>query len=179
MAVRSVRAPRVRARTKRKRSVTARYDGARAVAESLQRYADRGVFRGLSADVSTAGRRDFRFLWLTREPMQVVYDPRASVLTFPRLVPRAASVPGLVAGLKGVVQEHLSPDVPAHRRVDARRARVRCTVRQGDLTLSFAVRGPHQAYAVQSGLNLVNRLFLHLQAYYPGYLIQQFGFSEE
>jgi len=166
---------RAKEKSRRRRGDT----GARDVAASLQRYADRGIFRGLSAADRPNGRREFRFLWLTRTPMRVAYDPRTSTITFARLVPGASSVPSLVAGVKAVVREHLADGVPRHRRVDTRKALVRCAVRGGDLSLSFAVRGAHHAYAVQAGLNLVNRLFLHLQAYYPGYLIQHFGFSEE
>ena len=153
--------------------------GTREVAASLQRYADRGVFRGLSASDGKNGRREFRFLWLTRTPMLVTYDPGASTLAFPRLIPGAAAVPSMVAALKGVVAEHLGSTVPEHRRVDKRRATVRCTVRDGDISLSFAVRGAHHAYVIKAGLNLVNRLFLQLQAHHPEYLVQQFGFSEE
>ena len=153
--------------------------GTREVAASLQRYADRGVFRGLSVSEGKNGRREFRFLWLTRTPMLVTYDPGASRLAFPRLIPGAAAVPSMVAALKGVVVEHLGSSVPEHRRVDKRRATVRCTVRDGHISLSFVVRGAHHAYAIKAGLNLVNRLFLQLQAHHPEYLIQQFGFSEE
>jgi len=47
------------------------------------------------------------------------------------------------------------------------------------MTLSLQVRGRHHEYAVQRGLNLINQLFLLLQASYPEYLIEQFGFSAE
>ena len=153
--------------------------GTREVAASLQRYADRGVFRGLSVSAGKNGRREFRFVWLTRTPMLATYDPGAATLAFPRLIPGAAAVPSMVAALKGVVAEHLSSTVPEHRRVDKRRATVRCTVRDGDLSLSFFVRGAHHGYAIKAGLNLVNRLFLQLQAHHPEYLIHQFGFSAE
>ena len=158
---------------------TPRYNGASAVAKSLQRYADRGVFRGLSTSEAKNGRREFRFLWLTREPMHVTYDPVGSSLTFTHLFPNAVSVLGMAAGLKGVVTEHQSARVPKHRRIDSKRARVRTAVRQGHLSLSVVVRGSHHAYAVQTALNLVNRLFLHLQGHFPEYLVQRFGFSEE
>jgi hypothetical protein len=153
--------------------------GTREVAASLQRYADRGVFRGLSVSDGRNGRREFRFLWLTRTPMLVTYDPGASTLAFPRLIPGAAAVPSMVTALKDVVAEHLDSAVPEHRRVDTRRATVRCTVRDGHISLSFVVRGTHHAYAIKAGLNLVNRLFLQLQAHHPDYLVQQFGFSQE
>jgi hypothetical protein len=153
--------------------------GTRQITAALQRYADRGVFRGLSVSEGKNGRREFRFLWLTRTPMLVTYDPGASTLAFPRLIPGAAAVPSMVAALKGVVAEHLGSAVPEHRRVDKRRATARCTVRDGHISLAFVVRGAHHGYAIKAALNLVNRLFLQLQAHHPEYLIRQFGFSEE
>jgi hypothetical protein len=69
--------------------------------------------------------------------------------------------------------------VAPSRRIDARRARVSFSVRAGRLSLSLRVRGENRPYAVQRGLNLVNQLFLHLQAYYPEYLVEHFGFSPE
>src|SRR5262245_5474724 len=128
MPERPARAPRLGTRATRNSKGGRESAGAREVSASLQRYADRGVFRGLSTSAGKGGRLEFRFLWLTRTPMHVTYDPRTSVLRFARLMPNAAGVPSLVAGVKRVVDEHLGPTVPEHRRVNKRRALVRCTV---------------------------------------------------
>jgi hypothetical protein len=153
--------------------------GTAAVSGALQRYAARGVFRGFSMRPERGGRRDFRFTWLTRQPTVISYDRKAHALTFRRLLPAAGSYPGLSGELKRVVDEHKGPAVPQHRRIDARRVRLGCALRRGDFSLTLAVRGPHHAYAVQRGLNLVNQIFLLLQASYPEYLIECFGFSSE
>jgi hypothetical protein len=156
-----------------------RSHGADAVADALQRYANRGVFRGLSTSGGRAGRLEFSIVWLTRHPMIVTYDPKTAVLTFKNLLPGVDADSGLVSELKAIVDEHIGSALPPARRIDARRTRVLCRVRQRNLSLLMSVRGTHHAYAVQRGLNLVHRLFLHLQAYYPEYLVEQFGFSSE
>ena len=153
--------------------------GTAAVAGALQHYAARGVFRGFSMGPVRGGRHDFRFTWLTRQPTVVSYERSSRALTFRRLLPSAASYPGLSGELKRVVDEHRSAAVPPHRRMDARRVRVACAVRHGDFSLRLAIRGPHHAYAVQRGLNLVNQMFLLLQASYPEYLIECFGFPSD
>jgi hypothetical protein len=153
--------------------------GTAAVSGALQRYATRGVFRGFSMRPGQGGRRDFRFTWLTREPTVISYDRTAHALIFKRLLPAAGSYPGLSGELKRVVDEHQGRAVPQHRRIDARRVRLRCALRRGDFSLTLTVRGSHHAYAVQRGLNLVNQIFLLLQANYPEYLIECFGFSSE
>jgi hypothetical protein len=149
------------------------------VALALQRYADRGVFRGLSVTAGRGGRQAFSFTWLTRRPTALTFDPKTGALVFKDLLPAVGANRGLVSELKAVVDEHSGRAVPAHRRIDARRLRAACSVRRGNLTLSLHVRGAHHEYAVQRGLNLVNQLFLALQASYPEYLVEQFGFSAE
>jgi|RhiMethySRZTD1v2_1073278.scaffolds.fasta_scaffold06035_4 hypothetical protein len=149
------------------------------VAIALQRYADRGVFRGLSVTAGRGGRQNFSFTWLTRRPMSLTFEPKRGALVFKDLLPGVGANRALVSDLKAIVDDHAGSGVPAHRRLDARRLRAACAVRGGHLTLSLQVRGQHHEYAVQRGLNLVNQLFLLLQASYPEYLIEQFGFSAE
>ena len=56
---------------------------------ALERYADRGVFRGFRASPEARGRVTYDFFWLTRRPMRAVMD-RRGVLTFPALLPAPA-----------------------------------------------------------------------------------------
>jgi hypothetical protein len=153
--------------------------GTEAVSTALQRYAARGVFRGFSTRPPRNGRHDFRFTWLTRQPMTITYEPKSRRLSFRNLLPRVRRFPGLLAQLKHVLDEHATRAVPAHRRIDGRRARVTGSTRRGAFSIALQVRGPHEAYAVQRSLNLVNQLFLVLHASYPEYLIECFGFRPE
>ncbi len=113
------------------------------------------------------------------QPMIVTYHPKTAALTFQDLLPGVGRDPSLVSALKALVDEHGGASVPLARRIDPRRVGVRCRVRAGNLSLAFSVKGSNHLYAVQRGLNLVNLLFLHLQSYYPEYLVAQFGFSSE
>lgn len=154
-------------------------DGASQLTAALQSYADRGVFRGFRVDGGAGGRTDYFFTWLTRTPMRLRYDPLRHQLRFVDLLPRVSSYPGLPEDLRRLVLEHQSRAVPEHRRIDGRRVKLATAVRAGNFSLTLSVRGAHAAYAVQRGVNLVNQLFLLLQARYPEYLIQCFGFSQE
>jgi hypothetical protein len=148
------------------------------VARALQRYADRGVFRGFS---SRRGRRglEFRFTWLMRQPMTLVYDPRAASLTFPNLLPRVGSTALLRRDLYELIDALRTRAVPAHKRIDGRRARISRSARGGNFSLTLVVRGRHHEYAVRKGLNLVNDLFVLLHSSYPDYLAEQFGLPAE
>ena len=154
-------------------------DGASQLTAALQGYADRGVFRGFRVESSSGGRSDYFFTWLTRTPMRLRYEPSRRELRFVDLLPRVSSYSGLTQDLRRLVLEHQTSAVPEHRRIDGRRVKLAATVRAGHFSVILRLRGAQEAYAVQRGVNLVNQLFLLLQANYPEYLIQCFGFSPE
>jgi len=145
----------------------------------LQEYAGRGVFRGFRATPGPRGRVEYQFTWLFRRPMRAVFNPRRRTLTFAALFPGAGASKPMSGGLKTLAGSRGRNDQPAHKRIDARRARVTSTMRQGDLSLAIHVRGANYEYAVRRVLNLINELFISLHDEYPDYLIERFGLSTE
>lgn len=151
------------------------------VTAALQQYADRGVFRGFSASRGTRGRYEYTFRWLMQRPFTLVYDPARRLLSFRELFPDLGARSPIAAALREVVAERSTRCVPAHKRLDGRRAHARCAVQRNRFSLSMAVRGgtTNDSYAVRQMLNLVNELFLVLHEKYPDYLIAHFGLSSE
>jgi hypothetical protein len=137
------------------------------------------VFRGFRATPATRGRVEYQFMWLLKRPMRAVFDTRRGVLAFPALFPGAGGEPTMALELKALVAGRTRRDQPAHKRIDARRARLASAVRQGDWSLAVEIRGANHEYAVRHALNLVNELFLVLHASYPDYLVEHFGMSTE
>jgi hypothetical protein len=150
-----------------------------AVSAALQAYAGRGVFRGYRAAPGPRGRIAYQFHWLTRWPTRAIFDPRSRALSFPALLPGVGGTPGLPGDLKAIVAARSHRNLPAHKRVDARRARLTTTVRHGDLSLSVTIRGANHEYAVKAALGLINDLFLRLHESWPEYLVERFGMSTE
>jgi len=148
------------------------------VSTALQRYADRGVFRGFRAVPGPRGRVDYVFLWLLRRPMTATFDARRGVLVFSALFP-AVNTPAMAAELKDLVVQRSTRDQPAHKRIDGRRARLTCALRKGAWSLTVTIRGANHDYAVRGALNLINELFLALHTGYPEYLVEHFGMSTE
>ena len=148
------------------------------VSSALQRYADRGVFRGFRAVPGSRGRVDYVFLWLLRRPMTATFDPRRRVLVFPALFP-SVNTRAMAVELKDLVTQRSTKDQPAHKRIDGRRARITCALRKGTWSLSVEIRGANHDYAVRHALNVINELFLALQTSYPEYLVEHFGLSTE
>jgi hypothetical protein len=150
-----------------------------AVTTALQTYADRGVFRGFRATPLRRGRVEYQFLWQLRRSTRAVLDVRRGRLTFPGLFPGVEARSALVSALDALVASRTSSRLPAHKRVDARRARVSATLRRGEWSLLIDIRGRNAEYAVQRALNLINELFVALHESYPDYLIERFGLSVE
>jgi hypothetical protein len=137
------------------------------------------VFRGFRATPGSGGRVEYQFTWLFRRPMRAVFDSRRSVLTFGALFPGAGASKEISDNLRSLVRARANKDQPAHKRIDARRARVSSAMRNGDLSLAIQIRGANHDYAVRRLLNLINELFLSLHDEYPDYLIERFGLSTE
>jgi hypothetical protein len=149
------------------------------VSAALQRYADRGVFRGFRAVASPRGRVEYQFLWLLRRPMHAAFDAGRGALTFRGLFPNVAPGSAIARELAAVVSLRRRKDQPAHKRLDGRRVRLVTALRKGDWSLTLEVRGANHEYAVRHALNLINELFLALHAGYPEYLAEHFGLSTE
>ena len=150
-----------------------------SVTAALQKYADRGVFRGFSATEVRGGRYDYTFRWLAPRSFTLGYNPARRVLSFKCLLPRITGRSAMVKDLRALVGDRATRRVPAHKRLDARKARASCAVRGGCFALTMTIAGPNESYAVSQLLNLVNELFLVLHESYPDYLVAEFGLSPE
>ena len=147
------------------------------VTTALQSYADRGVFRGFRATPARSGRIDYEFVWLTRKRVAASFDPRTRTLKFPAIFPRVDKRTS--EDLKAVIAMRADRDQPAHKRLDARRAKVTISIRKGEASLASQIRGSNHEYAVKTTLNLINEMFVMLQEHHPDYLIHEFGLSAE
>jgi hypothetical protein len=147
----------------------------RVVGESLQAYADRGVFRGLSEVRS--GR--FQFVWLIGHRMELMVDPAKSLLCFRQLLPGIPARSARYAELKRFLEGRHDRELPEHRRIDRRRAEVGCSNRGGCVSVSLKVKNNEYAYGVNRIVNLVHELFVHLRQSHPEYLMENFDVPQE
>lgn len=147
------------------------------VTDALQSYADRGVFRGFRATPAPRGRVVYEFRWLTRTPVRAEFHERTRTLRFPGLLPAISKE--IAAQMTAIIAARGIRGVPAHKRLDARRARFSSASRKGAFSLRVEVRGRNHDYAVKTALNLINEMFVTLQERHPEYLIEHFGMSAE
>ncbi len=145
------------------------------VRESLQAYADRGVFRGFS-EVRPG---QFHFVWLIQHPMELRVDTAKHELKFRQLLPGVPASSMMYAELKRFIAERHEQELPEHRRIDRRRAEVSCTNRGGAVSIALQVKNNQYAYGVNRIVNLVHELFVHLRDAHPEYLVENFDVPQE
>jgi hypothetical protein len=145
------------------------------VRESLQTYADRGVFRGFSE--VKAGH--FTFVWLLHHPMELIVDTAKGALRFKQLLPNVPAKSELYAELKSFIQGRHDRELPEHRRIDRKRAEASCANRGGFVSVSLKVKNNQYAYGVKRIVNLAHELFLHLRERRPDYLVENFNVPQE
>jgi hypothetical protein len=145
------------------------------IRESLQTYADRGVFRGFSE--SKTGQ--FKFVWLLRHQMELNVNTTKHVLRFKQLLPGVPAQSPLYAELKNFIEQRHDRALPEHRRIDRKRAEVSCANRGGAISVSLRVKNNQYAYGVNRLVNLVHELFLFLRESHPEYLVENFDVPQE
>ena len=165
-----------------RRPATRRLTPARSLAvvrERLQGYADRGVFRGFSEQSPAGGRHRFRYSWLGTRPVSLVYTPTTGTFVFRNLLPDVTARSPLHRSLQEFIAARASPRLPAHRRVDRRRARIRCLLSRGAVSLELVATRNHHEYGVNRVVNLMHEIFVYLHAYHPEYMWESFDAPEE
>jgi hypothetical protein len=140
------------------------------VRESLQAYADRGVFRGFSE----VRKGHFKFMYGISRQMELSVDEAKRELRFKKLLPGVAASSPLYAELKSFINRRHDHELPEHRRIDRRRAEISCANRGGFVSISLKVKRNEYAYGVNRIVNLAHELFLHLKDAHPEYLAENF-----
>ena len=111
--------------------------------------------------------------------MSLVYTPTTGIFVFRNLLPNVTARSPLHRDLQAFVAARASPRLPAHRRVDRRRARIRCVLSRGAVSLELVATRNHHEYGVNRVVNLVHEIFVYLHAYHPEYMWQNFDAPEE
>jgi hypothetical protein len=145
------------------------------VRESLQAYAERGVFRGFNE--IKKGR--FQFVWVVNHQMELSVDTEKHELRFNQLLPNLPAKSALYAELKSFIERRHDKELPEHRRIDRKRAEVSCSNRGGFVSVSLKVKNNQYAYGVNRIVNLAHELFLRLRERHPEYLVENFDVPQE
>ncbi|HLG12955.1 MAG TPA: hypothetical protein VJH03_00305 [Blastocatellia bacterium] len=152
------------------------------MAETLEGYARRGVFRGYGRDPAIRdGKCSFKLLWHYDREFELVFDARRNTLRFPLVLPNVPSDASMYRDLKRFIEERHSSELPEHRRIDRRKAVATPTNRRGNVSLTMRLRGGDDEYGARKLIHLVQEIFLvFLQdgSYYE-YMVESFDLDPD
>jgi hypothetical protein len=165
-----------------KERITSKGAGSRVevVAETLEHYARRGVFRGFSRGPVKNGRATFRMVWHRDRVFDFIFDANRGTMRFPLVLPDVPARSRMYLDLKAFIESRQSGALPDHRRIDSRKAQVGSYVRSGNVSLTLTVRNGDYQYGARKLINLVHEIFLVFLAdgYYE-YTVEAFDLDPD
>lgn len=130
------------------------------VAQSLEGYASRGVFRGFSRGPATKVKAAFKMLWHRDRFFELFLDLGKKTMHFPVVLPEVPPKSSMYLAYQEFVASRHSKELPAHRRIDTSKASVRCSNRGGNVGLTLTVVDGDFEYGARKLINLVHETFL-------------------
>ena len=144
------------------------------VTETLEGYAQRGVFRAFSCISRSKTEVRYRMQWHKDRFFDLTFHPAQRALRFEAVLPKAPAQ--MYQDFKRFVAERQSDALPEHRRIDPARVRITCSRAKGDIALLFRPKEGEVEYAVRRLIDLVHQVyqvFLRDGLYYE-YMIDTF-----
>jgi hypothetical protein len=154
---------------------------ARVVTETLKGYAERGVFRGLSNPQRRGKTTAFTMLWHHGRRFRFVADEAAAIVSFPELLPGVPARSPMLKELKSFLHQFETPQVPDHRRIDPKKARLKVAARAGSVSVALTIRNAEWEYGTRRLVHLAQEVFmvfLH-DGPYSDYRVAQLGLDPE
>lgn len=151
------------------------------VRRTLAAYAERGIFRAYGDVRSSGGRSYFSFRWHTEVPFDLVFNAARRELIFRDLLPGIDARSAMYAELKKFIRARSSRALPAHRRLDPRKAVLKPTQRAGTVSLVISLRDDHLEYGVRKAVNVIHELFVEFlrNPLYYEYMVKHFGLDPD
>ena len=151
------------------------------VAEILEGYANRGVFRGFSRGPVRGGKAGFKMLWHRDRFFDLALDPRRKTMTFPVVLPQVPATSPMNREYREFVKSRSDRGLPGHRRIDPKKAVVEPFNRGGNVGLRITVKAGAYEYATRKLIHLVHETFLVFlyDGRYYDYLIETFDLDPD
>lgn len=152
-----------------------------AVAETLENYARRGVFRGFSRGPVGKDKAAFRMVWHRDRVFDFIFDFHRNTMRFPLVLPNLPAGSKMYSELRGFIKSRHSDKVPEHRRIDSRKAQVRSYNRGGNVSLTLTVVDGECEYCARKLINLVHEIFMAflIDGSYYEYMVETFDLDPD
>jgi hypothetical protein len=151
------------------------------VNEILEGYAQRGVFRGFSRGQGSDRKQAFTLLWHRDLLFKLILDLDRHTLRFPLVLPQVDPKSAMYQKFKEFLKSRQSDDMPEHRRIDTRKARVRSLNRTGSVSMTVDVRDGDYQYGARKLIHLVHEIFMTflVDGPYYEYMVEHLGLNPD
>ena len=145
----------------------------------LEGYAEKALYREFSPGPARNGVIPFAMVWHFDKRFDLLFDPGKKTLRFPRLLP--AVPPEMYGAFKSFVENLQSTELPEHRRIIPAKARLRCNIRGGVVSLTLTVKDKDFEYATRKLIHAVHEIFLGFlrDGPYFDYLVEHFDLDPD
>lgn len=137
------------------------------------------MFRGLSRGPVRGGRAVFKITWHRDRLFKLILDTSKGTLAFPLVLPKVPPRSTMYREFQRFLESRLSKRVPAHRRIDPKRAVVRCANRGGNVSLTLKVLTGNYEYGARKLIHLVHEIFLEFLGEYFEYQVEAFDLDPD
>lgn len=109
----------------------------------------------------------------------LVFDAAKHSLRFPVVLPKVPR--GMYGDFKKFVASRQSIEILEHRRIDPKKVRISCSLKNGNISLLFIAKDRDYEYATQKLIHLVHEVFLIFlrDGLYYEYLIETFDIDRD
>lgn len=151
------------------------------VAEVLEGYARRGVFRGFSRGQVGRGEATFRITWHWNRVFDLVFDLEKRALRCGKVLCNVPADSTMYRELKEFIRSRHGDDVVEHRRIDRQMAPMKVVNRGGNISLVLRVKGSDCEYGARKFVHLMNEIFVTFLAdgNYFEYLVEAFDLDPD
>lgn len=149
------------------------------VDETLELYANKGVFRSFSSILRSNKSVTYRMKWHKERFYDLIHDLEKRSLRCPVVLPQAPRA--MYEEFKKFVASRQSTEMLAHRRIDPKRVRISCSLKKGDISLLFVSKDRDLEYATQKLINLMHEVFMIFlrDGLYYEYMIETFDIDRD
>jgi hypothetical protein len=147
----------------------------------LEGYAEKAVFRGFSAHAERGGKATYRMVWHHDRPFELLLDIPQKTLRFPAVLPGVPPRSAMSRELKAFLKSRQSDEIPEHRRVHPKKARLSATNQQGAVSFTVTVKDSDFEYAARKIIQVVHEIFLIflVDGPYYDYMVEHLGLDPD
>ncbi len=145
----------------------------------LENYANRGVFRGFTRGPVRGGKATYQMVWHHDRRFEMVFDATKRTMRFPLVLPAIPAGSEMYGEFKKFLESRHAEDLPEHRRIDPRKARVRAVNKGGNISLTLTVEDGDYEYAARRIIHLVDEIFKAFLGDYYEYQVENLGLDPD